>query len=111
MLSSSTGSGDPKFPDMKSTVISETPNSYDVETGSSERKGGQLKRDLGARHINMIAIAGMIGTGLFLSSGNTIAMAGPVGALLAYIFMGFVTAGVSVSQSPEFPPRIPPTIV
>ncbi|KAL6416064.1 amino acid permease [Ilyonectria robusta] len=55
----------------------------------------ELKRDLNARHINMIAIAGMIGTGLFLSSGQVIAIAGPVGGLLAYIIMGFVTAGVA----------------
>ncbi|KPM42690.1 Proline-specific permease [Neonectria ditissima] len=55
----------------------------------------ELKRDLGSRHINMIAIAGMIGTGLFLSSGQVIATAGPVGALLAYLVMGFVTAGVA----------------
>ncbi|KAK7935003.1 amino acid transporter [Apiospora marii] len=55
----------------------------------------QIKRDLKSRHINMIAIAGMIGTGLFLSSGTVIATAGPAGALLAYIVMGIVTAGVS----------------
>ncbi|KAI1266934.1 amino acid permease [Xylariaceae sp. FL1019] len=55
----------------------------------------EIKRDLQSRHINMIAIAGMIGTGLFLSSGTAIATAGPAGALLAYIVMGFVTAGVS----------------
>ncbi|KAF4964602.1 hypothetical protein FSARC_7508 [Fusarium sarcochroum] len=54
-----------------------------------------LKRDLSSRHINMIAVAGMIGTGLFLSSGQVIATAGPVGALLAYTLMGFVTAGVA----------------
>ncbi|KAH6655839.1 amino acid permease [Truncatella angustata] len=54
-----------------------------------------IKRDLRSRHINMIAIAGMIGTGLFLSSGTAIATAGPAGALLAYVVMGFVTAGVS----------------
>ncbi|KZL80481.1 amino acid permease [Colletotrichum incanum] len=56
---------------------------------------GGIKRDLESRHINMIAIAGMIGTGLFLSSGSTIVTAGPAGALLAYIVMGLVTAGVS----------------
>ncbi|KAH6667596.1 amino acid permease [Halenospora varia] len=67
----------------------------DVEMGSNEDFQEELKRNLGARHINMIAIAGMIGTGLFLSSGNTIALAGPAGAWLAYIFMGFVTAGIS----------------
>ena len=37
----------------------------------------QLKRKLGARHLNMIAIGGSIGTGLFLASGATIANAGP----------------------------------
>ncbi|KAF7555903.1 hypothetical protein G7Z17_g1771 [Cylindrodendrum hubeiense] len=71
----------------------------DMETcidGQSIAVGsGELKRDLKARHINMIAIAGMIGTGLFLSSGQVIATAGPVGGLLAYILMGFVTAGVA----------------
>lgn len=35
------------------------------------------------------------GTGLFLGSGQAIATAGPAGALLAYIVMGFVTAGVA----------------
>lgn len=42
---------------MKSGFL-ESPN--DVEVGSSEQPEEQLKRDLGARHINMIAIAGMI---------------------------------------------------
>ena len=48
----------------------------------------QLKRKLGARHLNMIAIGGSIGTGLFLASGATIANAGPGGALLAYALIG-----------------------
>ncbi|KAB8304043.1 hypothetical protein EYC80_005389 [Monilinia laxa] len=77
--------------------ISPLATDTDTEMGSTEdvpaRK--QLKCDLKERHINMIAIAGMIGTGLFLSSGTTIARAGPAGAWLAYILMGFVTAGVS----------------
>lgn len=38
----------------------------------------KLKRKLGARHLNMIAIGGSIGTGLFLASGSTIANAGLV---------------------------------
>ena len=48
----------------------------------------QLQRKLGARHLNMIAIGGSIGTGLFLASGATIASAGPGGALLAYALIG-----------------------
>lgn len=47
-----------------------------------------LQRKLGARHLNMIAIGGSIGTGLFLASGATIANAGPGGALLAYCLIG-----------------------
>lgn len=49
-----------------------------------------LQRKLGARHLNMIAIGGSIGTGLFLASGATIANAGPGGALLAYALIGIM---------------------
>lgn len=50
--------------------------------------GAGLRRDLKARHLNMIAIGGAIGTGLFVASGATIANAGPGGALLAYAAIG-----------------------
>jgi lysine-specific permease len=49
-----------------------------------------LKRHLKARHLNMIAIGGSIGTGLFLASGSTIANAGSAGALLAYALIGIM---------------------
>ncbi|KAH8671693.1 amino acid permease [Xylariales sp. PMI_506] len=62
---------------------------------NSPGEAEEIRKDLRSRHINMIAIAGMIGTGLFLSSGSVIATAGPAGALLAYIIMGLITAGVS----------------
>lgn len=39
-----------------------------------------LHRGLKLRHMVMIAISGTIGTGLFLTSGKTIATAGPLGA-------------------------------
>ncbi|KAG0283123.1 hypothetical protein BGZ96_012488 [Linnemannia gamsii] len=47
-----------------------------------------LKRDLRLRHMIMIAITGTVGAGLFLTSGSTIATAGPGGALLAYALIG-----------------------
>lgn len=53
-------------------------------------EGGQLKRKLTARHLNMIAIGGAIGTGLFIASGGTISQAGPAGALVAYLAIGFM---------------------
>jgi lysine-specific permease len=45
---------------------------------AAEQEG--LKRDLRLRHMIMIAVSGTIGTGLFLTSGSTIATAGPGGA-------------------------------
>ncbi|OTA07346.1 Amino acid permease [Trichoderma parareesei] len=77
----------------RSVVITDTPRNGDVSSIAVETGG--LRRELGSRHINMIAIAGMIGTGLFLGSGQAIAAAGPAGALMAYIVMGLVTGGVS----------------
>ncbi len=55
---------------------------------SETTQPAHLQRKLGARHLNMIAIGGSIGTGLFLASGATIANAGPGGALLAYCLIG-----------------------
>jgi amino acid permease len=45
----------------------------------------QVQRRLKQRHVQMIAIAGTIGTGLFLGSGKALSRAGPAGALLAYM--------------------------
>jgi len=53
---------------------------------SKEKEG--LKRTLKARHLNMIAIGGAIGTGLFVASGASISAAGPGGAIVAYALIG-----------------------
>ncbi|KAF9932141.1 hypothetical protein FBU30_008828 [Linnemannia zychae] len=58
-----------------------------VEDMSNLDESG-LKRDLRLRHMVMIAISGTIGTGLFLTSGKTIATSGPLGALMAYVVIG-----------------------
>ncbi|MCF6807264.1 amino acid permease [Thiotrichales bacterium 19S9-12] len=43
-----------------------------------------LQRRLKTRHLNMIALGGSIGTGIFLASGYALHVAGPGGAILAY---------------------------
>lgn len=53
-----------------------------------QRRG--LQRSLKARHMNMIAIGGAIGTGLFVAGGETVSTAGPGGALLAYSLIGIM---------------------
>ncbi|MBL3615246.1 amino acid permease, partial [Bacillus sp. RHFS18] len=47
----------------------------------------ELKRGLGARHIQMIALGGTIGVGLFMGSSSTIGWTGP-SVLLAYAISG-----------------------
>jgi D-serine/D-alanine/glycine transporter len=47
----------------------------------------KLKRDLKDRHVQLIAIGGTIGTGLFLGSGKAIQLAGP-SIILAYLIVG-----------------------
>ncbi len=49
-----------------------------------------LEKKLEARHINMIAIGGSIGTGIFLASGYSIFVGGPGGALFAYGLMAVI---------------------
>ena len=55
-----------------------------------QNKDPQLKRGLKGRHLQMIAIGGSIGTGLFLAMGGTIRDAGPGGAMVGYAIMGIV---------------------
>ncbi|KAJ7623715.1 general APC amino acid permease [Roridomyces roridus] len=50
----------------------------------------RVQRRLKQRHVQMIAIAGTIGTGLFLGSGNALQVAGPLGALIAYALVATV---------------------
>ena len=48
-----------------------------------------LQRSLTNRHIQLIAIGGAIGTGLFMGSGKTISLAGP-SIILVYAIIGFM---------------------
>ncbi len=48
-----------------------------------------LQRSLSNRHIQLIAIGGAIGTGLFMGSGKTISLAGP-SIVFVYMIIGFM---------------------
>ena len=48
------------------------------------QEGRALERRMTSRHLMMISFGGVIGTGLFLSSGYTVSQTGPVGTILAY---------------------------
>ncbi|KAI0732334.1 amino acid permease [Fomitopsis betulina] len=73
---------------------------YDSESnidGEAPSNGHELKRTLKNRHIAMISIGGVIGTGLFLGTATSLTHGGPVGLLLGYIVVGTICYSVMVS--------------
>ncbi|RSL71331.1 hypothetical protein CEP53_001577 [Fusarium sp. AF-6] len=58
----------------------------DNEAGMARLAGGkQTQRHLRPRHIQLMALSGAIGTGLFVGSGSALVRAGPLGLLLGYM--------------------------
>ena len=53
-----------------------------------------LAQELKRRHITGIAFSAAVGVGLFQTSGEVIAMGGPLGAFLAFVFAGLVIFSV-----------------
>lgn len=56
---------------------------------SSRDSEPHLSRSLSNRHIQLLAIGGAIGTGLFMGSGKTISVAGP-SVIFVYMIIGFM---------------------
>ncbi|KAK0649567.1 amino acid permease-domain-containing protein [Cercophora newfieldiana] len=61
---------------------------YDMRTAAAKTANSLLTRELKGRHLQMIAIGGSIGTGLFVASGKTLSQGGPASVLLAYFTIG-----------------------
>ena len=67
------------------------PDDNDHHTPVHENpEGTGLRRGLSARQVQMIAIAGTIGTGLFLGTGRSLAQGGPASMLICYTIVGFI---------------------
>ena len=54
-----------------------------------QKNVGNLQRGLKSRHVQFLALSGAIGTGLFISTGQTLSLAGPFSAVLSYLITGF----------------------
>ncbi len=53
-------------------------------------KHNQLNKTLKSRHLNMIAIGGSIGAGLFVGSGGALATGGPAALLIDFAIIGIM---------------------
>lgn len=56
----------------------------------AKEENNELSRGLKARHLNMIAMGGSIGTGIFLAMGDSIHQAGIGGSIVAYGIIGIM---------------------
>lgn len=65
---------------------------YDLRQGNSKLNtpSSLLARELKGRHLQMIAIGGSIGTGLFVASGRALSEGGPASVLIAYLVIGIM---------------------
>ncbi|OAA67999.1 amino-acid permease [Niveomyces insectorum RCEF 264] len=60
---------------------------HDEEVGIVN-KGEPLQRDLQGRHMQMIAMGGAIGAGLFVGSGGALHAGGPASLIICYLIVG-----------------------
>ncbi|KAI1815989.1 amino-acid permease inda1 [Poronia punctata] len=79
--------------DIKEKDVSVSPVPYagshhrDEEVGIVH-KGAALKTDLQGRHMQMIAVGGAIGAGLFIGSGGALYSGGPAALIIGYLIVG-----------------------
>ncbi|QRV83617.1 amino acid permease [Ceratobasidium sp. AG-Ba] len=90
-----------KAPYTEKVVSKDSGSDYNVNhmggQGEEYAVEHKLQRQLKNRHIAMISIGGVIGTGLFLGTAGALRHGGPIGLLLGYAAMGSICYSVMIS--------------
>lgn len=82
------------------------PNLTDLEKAALATSQSPLEQGLKARHLQMIAIGGSIGTGLFVGSGGSLSGGGPASVIIAFSLIGsmlFMTVHALGELAVRFP--------
>jgi amino acid transporter len=72
-------------------------NQEKINDDDVQRNETSLHRKLKNRHLQMIAIGGAIGTGLFVGSGSALATGGPAALVLDFTIIGFMLFNVCMA--------------
>ncbi|RLV94092.1 General amino-acid permease GAP1 [Spathaspora sp. JA1] len=78
----------------------------DLERDAIMTSTSPLSKHLKTRHLTLISLGAVIGTGLFISSANALAHAGPLGNVLVWIYIGsivFTTMSSLAELATAFP--------
>lgn len=81
---------DPNASISRSISVAPDERVYDVESAAERIAASPLVRKLKGRHLQMLAIGGSIGTGLFVGSGSDLATGGPASVLIAFGLIGIM---------------------
>ncbi|KAF7562906.1 hypothetical protein G7046_g1213 [Stylonectria norvegica] len=81
-------SNDPEAKGADGQTATDTAPGILLDGNHVEAKYGQTKRGLSPRHVQLMAIGGSIGTGLFVGIGGVLSKAGPLSLVLGYLIWG-----------------------
>lgn len=71
-------------------VIGSNGHVFDPGEAAAATANSPLARKLKGRHLQMIAIGGSIGTGLFIASGKALAAGGPASLIICFALIGMM---------------------
>ncbi|KAM0390529.1 hypothetical protein ACHAQC_007700 [Fusarium culmorum] len=79
---------DPESKAVEAPNVSDTSPGVLIDHNTVDREYGRTVRGLSPRHVQLMAIGGSIGTGLFVGIGGVLSKAGPLSVVLGYLIWG-----------------------